>query len=294
MQHWGGVCQQSAVKRLGHFFTSAIAISALLISMITPAYAVSSSSSVPALGGLSAAPSAGTETAPMDAALTSPYSVDHVGAGMSPMMQSLASTGPTDPTPTAKFNPPDTPYNGAFTRSIALKVLPFFGHTPKIVFGYNSGDNRMHGGNGFSPLGVGWSLSGGSLIERISAHGGVPKYDSTDAFKLDDDTLLSCTTDSGTRSTPSCNAGGNYTPRFETFQRVSFNAGPNTWTVTDRDGTVSTYQPLASFNPSGSQDSRLRTQYRWLLSTVTDTDGNTETYSYDWNTAPMLPFRRER
>src|SRR4051794_28267374 len=107
MQHLGMVPQVSALQRLGRFFTSAVAIVALWSPTVAPAYAASSSSSAPALGGLAAAPSAATQTAPMDASLTSPYSVDHVSGGMSPMMQSLASTGPTDPTPTAKFSPPD-------------------------------------------------------------------------------------------------------------------------------------------------------------------------------------------
>src|SRR5690242_16418972 len=124
MQHFERGPRRRAPGRVFRLTTSLIAILGLLGSTIAPAYAVSSSSGAPALGGLSVTPSAGTETAPMDASLTAPYSVENVGGGSGFSMQTLSS-GSTDPTPTVKFTPPDTPYNGAFTRSIALKVLPF-------------------------------------------------------------------------------------------------------------------------------------------------------------------------
>ncbi|MEQ1899239.1 MAG: SpvB/TcaC N-terminal domain-containing protein, partial [Devosia sp.] len=199
----------------------------------------------------------------------------------------LMSGGPQDPLPKTKFTPPDTPYNGAFTRSFPIEVPPFFELTPHLVLGYQSGDNRLHAGDGFSPLGVGWSLSGGSLIERTSLHGGVPRFDATDVFTLDGNTLLDCIIDeSTTRATPSCDAGGTHTGRYETYERINKLTGSNSWEVTARDGTVSLYSPLATFNPSGTQDTRLRNDYRWLLASVTDTDGNVVSYSYDCSALP--------
>src|SRR4051794_30216968 len=39
-------------------------------------------------------------------------------------------------------------------------------------------------------------------------------------------------------------------------------------------------------NSGSTQAANLKTSYRWLLSTVVDTDGNTITYSYDCTTLP--------
>lgn len=199
----------------------------------------------------------------------------------------MALTSGGDEPKSAKFEPPETPYNGAFTRSFNLDVPPFFELTPRLRLGYNSGDNRQHSGDGFSLLGVGWTLSGGGLIERKSSRGGLPKFDATDKFELDGNGLLDCVVDGGvTRETPSCSAGGTHTARYETYERIKKVAADNSWHVTARDGTVSTYRPLAYFAPSGTEDIRLRNEYRWLLGSVTDTDGNTVSYSYDCAALP--------
>jgi len=195
-------------------------------------------------------------------------------------MASVATDGET-----AKFVPPDAPYNGAFTKSLPIAVPAFFGLTPALSLDYNSGDSRLRADDGFSPLGVGWTLSGGSEISRVSKHGGTPAYSADDVFAIDGNALLSC---AAARTTPSCGAGGTHTTRFETYQRIiqAVVSGQTVWTVTRRDGTVSTYRPLANWNPGGAQDARLRDSYRWLLADVRDTDGNTVSYSYDCATLP--------
>ncbi|OEO31863.1 hypothetical protein VW23_014395 [Devosia insulae DS-56] len=214
------------------------------------------------------------------AANVSPYDVNNAGSGL----MSLMSGG--DEPKSAKFEPPETPYNGAFTRSLPVEVPPFFEITPRIALNYNSGDNRQHARDGFSILGVGWTMSGGGLIERKSSRGGLPRFDLTDAFELDGNTLMDCVVEGVTRQTPSCSAGGTHTGRYETYERIKRNTTLNSWEVTARDGTVSTYKALASFAPSGTEDTRLRNDYRWLLQSVTDTDGNTVTYSYDCAALP--------
>jgi RHS repeat-associated protein len=180
----------------------------------------------------------------------------------------------------AKFTPPETPYNGAFTRSFPIEVPPFFEITPALSIDYNSGDQRLRARDGFSPLGVGWSLSGGSSINRVSRFGGTPGFVGDDVFELDDNPLLSCL-DAG--ASPSCLAGGTHAARFETFERITWvnGGGQNHWTVTSREGIVSTYRPVGYWNPSSTEDLRLRNDYRWLLASVADTDGNTITYGYD-------------
>jgi len=233
------------------------------------------------LAGLPAAPAPAVETSGDAAGNVSPYDVNNVGgAGL------MALTSGGDEPKSAKFEAPETPYNGAFARSFNLDVPPFFELTPKLRLGYNSGDNRQHSGDGFSLLGVGWTLSGGGLIERKSSRGGLPKFDATDRFELDGNGLMDCVVEGMTRETPSCSAGGTHTARYETYERIRKIAGDNSWQVTARDGRISTYKPLAFFAPSSSEDARLLSDYRWLLQAVTDTDGNTVTYSYDCAALP--------
>lgn len=186
----------------------------------------------------------------------------------------------------AKFEPPETPYNGAFTRALAIEVPPFFELTPNIQLNYNSGDNRQRSGDGFSLLGVGWTMSGGGLVERRSARGGLPRFDGTDMFELNGTTLLDCVVESVSRPTPSCEAGGTHTGRYETYERIVRNPSLNIWEVTARDGTVSVYRSLSFFKPSGTEDARLRTDYRWLLASRTDTDGNVVNFGYDCAALP--------
>jgi len=268
------VCRaMSTAVRVGLALTIAITATA-------PAYAVSSSVDAPALGGLPSAPAPGLETSGEDAAKVSPYDVNVAGAGAS------ARSGTPEEGRTAKFEAPDTPYNGAFTRSLPIALPPFFELTPKIALNYNSGDNRQRAGDGFSLLGVGWTMTGGGLVERKSDHGGVPRFDATDGFELDGNELMACVTEGVTRETPSCLAGGTHTGRYETYERIVRDEVANTWEVTARDGRISVYRPLAYFTPGGTQDARLRDSYRWLLGSITDTDGNTVTYSYDCAALP--------
>jgi len=252
----------------------------LSLTTVAPAFAVTSSTSAPALAGLPAAPAPAGESSGEGAANVSPYDVNNANSGL----MSLMSGG--DEPKSAKFEPPETPYNGAFTRSLPVEVPPFFEITPKIKLTYNSGDNRQHARDGFSILGVGWTMSGGGLIERRSSRGGLPRYDATDAFELDGNTLMDCVVEGVTRNTPSCSAGGTHTGRYETYERIKRDTTFNSWEITARDGTVSTYKALGSFAPSGTEDARLRNDYRWLLQSVTDTDGNTVTYGYDCAALP--------
>jgi RHS repeat-associated protein len=252
----------------------------LSLTTVAPAFAVTSSSAAPALAGLPAAPAPALESSGAGAANVSPYDVNNAGAGL----MSLMSGG--DEPKSAKFEPPETPYNGAFTRSLPVDVPPFFEITPRIALNYNSGDNRQHARDGFSILGVGWTMSGGGLIQRKSSRGGLPRFDATDAFELDGNTLMDCVVEGVTRSTPSCSAGGTHTGRYETYERIKRNSTLNSWEVTARDGVVSVYKALASFAPAGTEDARLRNDYRWLLQSITDTDGNTVSYSYDCAALP--------
>ena len=59
-------------------------------------------------------------------------------------------------------------FDGAFQDDVPIVLPPFHGIDPKLSLHYNSSS-----GNG--PLGVGWSLSGLSVIERVSPGRGCPE-----------------------------------------------------------------------------------------------------------------------
>ena len=79
--------------------------------------------------------------------------------------------------------------------------------------------------------------------------------------------LVAC----GTITSPSCTAGGNYATKIESYLRVRYEASPDTWKVTAKDGTLSTLSRLAT-GTTGTP--------KWGLASVADTNGNTVTYSW--------------
>ena len=255
---------------------------------IVPSYAATLSSSLAAPAGPAATGPAQESSGDGAASAAVPVNYNPGGQGSALGLNKIhtlnsMSNGGVGGSQTAKFVPPDTPYNGAFARSLPIDVPPFFEITPKLSFDYSSGDIRLRAEDGFSPLGTGWTLSGGSVIKRTSSAGGTPTFTVSDAFVLDDNILMPC---AAVGATPSCSTGGTHSARYETYQRIVQNTVANTWVVTARDGTVSTYQPLSYWNSGSTQPANLKTSYRWLLSTVADTDGNTITYSYDCTTLP--------
>jgi RHS repeat-associated protein len=147
------------------------------------------------------------------------------------------------------------PSSGAFQASVPIKVPEFHGIEPALSLTYSSS-----GGNGF--VGVGWSLSGISYIERITPGGGAPTYDGgKDTHALD-----------GQEMVDNCNVlGGDYCTRIQNYKRIE-QAG-NNWVVTDKDGTKATYTPLIT--EPGTK------RFRWAVDTVVDTHGNTVNYDYN-------------
>ena len=61
--------------------------------------------------------------------------------------------------------------SGSFSTSVPIAVPSFHGLEPGIALAYNSS-----GGN--STVGVGWSLTGFSYVQRQGTDGGTPQYDS--------------------------------------------------------------------------------------------------------------------
>ncbi|MER8786238.1 hypothetical protein NKH60_34845, partial [Mesorhizobium sp. M1006] len=135
--------------------------------------------------------------------------------------------------------------------------------------------------------GYAWGLGGFDVIERASPGYGMPAFDGTDIYLLDGQQLVACV--AGTVS-PSCSTGGTHATENESYRRIALNGTTNEWKVTDRDGTVSTFRSVAAvanLTPTpGTPAYDLAQSYRWLLTSVADTNGNNVAYTY---TCPVSP-----
>ena len=165
------------------------------------------------------------------------------------------------------------PFVGSFSTAAPIQVPAFHGIEPNLALTYNSSR-----GNGF--VGVGWELAGLSVIERASPGKGTPNYDSNDIFLLDGQELIACV--AGTVS-PSCATGGSHATKVESYLRIKQDTIANTWEVTGRDGAVTTYSAVMGPNTSVEPDT-----YRWAMSSVVDTHGNTVTYNWWCDGTPAV------
>ncbi len=146
------------------------------------------------------------------------------------------------------------PLTGALTTQVPIAVPDFRAITPALSLAYNSAS-----GDGF--VGVGWALTGTSIITRRSPGGGTPRYDASDVFYLDGAELVPCTSQGGTH----CTWIQNYTRIRQDDPVVG------QWTVTGTTGNVATYEPRLV--------TALVTE-SWLLTSMVDPNGNQVTYSY--------------
>ena len=163
------------------------------------------------------------------------------------------------------------PFVGSFSTAVPIQVPGFHGIAPNLALTYNSSR-----GNGLA--GVGWSLSGLSTIERASPAKGTPAYDASDIFLLDGQELVPCVT--GTVS-PSCDAGGTHATEVESYIRIKQDTTANTWEVTGRNGTKTTYAAVMGPEPLVAANT-----YRWTISSVVDTHANTVSYTWSCDGTP--------
>ncbi|MDQ0473929.1 RHS repeat-associated core domain-containing protein [Labrys wisconsinensis] len=189
------------------------------------------------------------------------------------------------------------PSNGSFTQRIPLAVPTFRGIEPNLGLVYDSNAGARAGGWWAGFAGVGMRVSGLSDITRITHGGGTPRFDDAlDVFALDGDELVAC---AAGMTSPACTTGTagtgvtTYATRVEGFVRVKRTvdgvSGASTWTVTGRDGTVSTYASVSTSTWGGVADAelpKLASEARWLLQRVTDAHGNHMDYAY---ACPVLP-----
>jgi RHS repeat-associated protein len=157
----------------------------------------------------------------------------------------------------AQFSYPIThgnvePFYGMFAWDIPIHVPAYHGLEPKISLGYSSSTRR----NG--PVGVGWSLNGWSMIERASPGKGAPRYNTSDVYLLDGDLLVASTA-----------LGGTHATKTQGYLRITQSG--SSWFTWAKNGTKSTYSPI--YTVGGNT-------FRWGLTNVTDTNGNTVTYTW--------------
>ena len=82
-------------------------------------------------------------------------------------------------------------------------------------------------------------------------------------------------------------SGSTYGPRVETGDFLKYSLSGNTWTVTDKKGTVYTFGSQAATrqdNPSNSAQI-----FKWLLEKVQDTNGNFISYTYFKDSGQIYP-----
>lgn len=184
----------------------------------------------------------------------------------------------------------DAPFNGSFSQRVAIEVPGYHGLEPKLALAYDSNSGVRTGGYWAGFAGVGFRLAGLSDITRGSRVYGAPKFDASDVFSLDGDELVTC---SAAIDSPACITGAAgagityYATRFESFLRIRRDTNTDSWQVTGRDGTVSTYAPVSAFGASDAAFPMLASDTRWLLQSVADTHGNSVAYTYQCDAAPV-------
>src|SRR5258708_6113975 len=174
---------------------------------------------------------------------------------------------------------PEVLPTGAFEKQIPILVPAYHGLEPRLAFTY-----RSDAGNGW--LGVGWTLSGLSVIERRSSGRGTPTFTKDDVFYLDGAELIPC---QKSTVSPSCmllasQSFDAFTGRVETFERISFDHtaddGRGIWFVWRKDGVKTTYVAIPSLTFMGKA-------VDWYVRSVEDPNGNRVDYNY---TPDNLPY----
>ncbi|WP_432288798.1 RHS repeat-associated core domain-containing protein (plasmid) [Aminobacter sp. BA135] len=171
--------------------------------------------------------------------------------------------------------------DGNLSYRFDIEVPSFHGLEPAIALNYNSSRKTKLSAGYQGWLGYAWGIEGFDVIERASPGYGLPNFDANDVYLLNGVELVPCT--AGVTS-PSCSTGGSHATENESYRRVAFKAGVNEWGVTDRNGTVSTFTTIAAIagtSPAtGTPEFDLGRNARWLLTSVSDTRGNTVVYRY--------------
>ncbi|MER8968029.1 hypothetical protein NKI25_20305 [Mesorhizobium sp. M0808] len=202
--------------------------------------------------------------------------------------ETTTTSGDPEAIGTPKVDLPKSSGNGNLGYAIGIDVPDFHGIEPSIALNYDSSRRTKLGALYQGWLGYAWGLGGFDVIERASPGYGMPAFDATDIYLLDGQQLVACV--AGMVS-PSCSTGGTHATENESYRRIALNSTTNEWKVTDRDGTVSTFRSVAAVAnltpPAGTPAYDLAQNYRWLLTSVADTNGTSVAYTYTCPASPV-------
>lgn len=261
----------------------------------------SSPDSAGSLGNSGSSLSEGEEAEAIEEAAEETVSEDAEEKALAPaaaesMMMSAASSPaggiqPPDAKPEPNF--PQAKGNGSLNYRLPIPMPDFRGLQPDIALNYNSSRKTKTSGLYQGWLGYGWGLEGFSVIERGRPRNGVPSYAAEDVHYLNGVQLVACGAQPQATTSPSCQAGsgGTHSTEVESYQRIRFDETQNTWEITARDGTKTIFQSVgviatAGTLTPGTDAHDIAYRYRWLVTSVVDTHGNTVAFTY---TCPELP-----
>nr|WP_295469996.1 RHS repeat-associated core domain-containing protein [Mesorhizobium sp.] len=207
---------------------------------------------------------------------------------VAPTLEGTTSDGLIPDVKAPPSNFPEAKANGSLGYTFAIDAPDFRGLEPEIALTYTSTRKTKTGGTYQGWLGYGWGVDGIAVIERARPRGGIPAYAAGDVYVLNGTELVACV--AGMVS-PSCSTGGTHATENESYNRIKYLSGTIQWEITDRAGTVTTLSAVGTIANTGTltpgtEAYNLAYQYRWLVTSVTDTHDNVVTYSY---TCPELP-----
>jgi hypothetical protein len=235
-----------------------------------------------------------------------------------------ATAGTSGPAPLldTRTTPSLSAWNGSFHYSVPIEVPSFRALAPNLALQYDPARGTRRDRSPSAILGIGWSFTGLSVIERISgspaptdglgnviqdkATGGfgLPVYSESyaanqmpvDNFSLDGTELFRCSEVQTQANSPSCLVDSSdgtvirYASRIESFVRIRRDTSANTWEVTLPNGVKSIY--------SDPESKTYDQTFRWYLTTTIDTYGNHIDYVYasvdrsSFNAGPEIRLSR--
>jgi hypothetical protein len=189
---------------------------------------------------------------------------------------------------------PDIGGTGTLDYSYDIDVPSFHGAEPKLTLNYSSTRKTKTGGLYQGWLGYGWGFKGFDVIERARHKGTIPAFDGTapsddgnDVFLLNGEELLKCSADQNTSASCKSQTGPDrYVSETENYLQISRDRTSNSWTIVNREGTRMLLKPAGYF--TGDTGASALSKYaRWLVQSITDTNGNKVTYTYACPTLPV-------
>ncbi|MEO8637499.1 MAG: glycine-rich domain-containing protein [Candidatus Taylorbacteria bacterium] len=159
--------------------------------------------------------------------------------------------------------------NGSLNYTYPISLPPGRNNvTPEISLSYNSARQEND-----SIVGFGWNV-GIPFIERLNKTGTENLY-TTNNYASSLSGELSLVT------------GSTWAPRSEDSDFLNYDYSGNVWTVKDKNGTTYVFGQTAQSRQDDPSDASH--VFKWMLESVTDTNGNTVTYNYFKDIGQIYP-----